>query len=312
MLKTTNHSSPLYSDKLVGLNDNFIFLSKLYNNNNFPRSLLVSGKKGIGKSTLILHFINYIFAKEKYNFKTNEIDVNSVVYRNIQNKIFQNLIFLNSDDIKKISIEDIRNLRKTIQKSTLNDLPRFIILDDIELFNTSSINALLKIIEEPIGNNYFILINNNQNKLIETIASRCLMINIYLKKNDRSKVIDYLIKKFNLETIIDYNNNNISPGLYLKYNLLSFENKISFDNDYLLNIQKIFNLYKKKKDSIYVNFLIFMTNDYFYRLTFTQKDNIEFINTARIKIIKIINNFAKYNLNVNSTFNEIQTKFTNV
>ena len=38
------------------------------------------------------------------------------------------------------------------------DSDRFIVLDDIELFNVNSLNALLKIIEEPSKKNYFILL----------------------------------------------------------------------------------------------------------------------------------------------------------
>ena len=34
---------------------------------------------------------------------------------------------------------------------------RFIVLDDIELFNQNSLNALLKIIEEPSNSNFFLL-----------------------------------------------------------------------------------------------------------------------------------------------------------
>ena len=30
---------------------------------------MLSGKKGIGKSTLVYHFMNYIFDKKNYDFK---------------------------------------------------------------------------------------------------------------------------------------------------------------------------------------------------------------------------------------------------
>ena len=56
-----------------------------------------------------------------------------------------------------VKIEDIRNLKKKILKSSLLDKDRFIIFDDIELLNINSLNALLKIIEEPSEKNYFIL-----------------------------------------------------------------------------------------------------------------------------------------------------------
>ena len=63
---------------------------------------------------------------------------------------------------------------------------------------------------------------------------------------------------------------------------------------------------------IVINLLISLTDEYFYNLTKIKNQNIEIINNARLKTIGIINNFVKYNLNTNSTFNDIQTKFTNV
>ena len=311
MISFTNSITPLNSTKLIGLDDEFNFLDNLFKTKKLPRSLLLNGNKGIGKSTLILHFINNLFASNYYDLKSKEINLESPIFKKINSHVFQNLLFLSSENIKKVKIDDIRDLRKTIQKSTLNNMPRFIILDDIELINTNSINALLKTLEEPSGNNHFILINNNQNDLIKTVSSRCLQVNIYLKKNERIKIIDYLIKKNNLNSKLEFIN-NIAPGLFLRYNLICTENNINLDHDYFLNLVKLFNLYKKNKDMIAINLLISLTDQYFYNLSKIKKQNIEIINNARLKIIEIINNFVKYNLNINSTFNEIQTKFNNV
>ena len=312
MINAVNSITPLNSTKLISLDDEFDFLNNLFNAKKFPRSLLLNGNKGIGKSTLILHFINNLFANNYYDLKNKEINAESLIFKKINSQVFQNLIFLSSENIKKVRIEDIRLLINTIQKSSLNNMPRFIILDDIELINVNSINALLKTLEEPSGNNHFILINNNQNDLIKTVSSRCMQINIFLKKNERIKIIDYLIKKNNLDPKTKSINNNISPGLFLKYNIICTENNINLKNDYFLNILKLFNLYKKNKDIIVINLLISLTDEYFYNLTKIKKQNIEIINNARLKTIGIINNFVKYNLNTNSTFNDIQTKFTNV
>ena len=312
MTNTVNSITPLNSTKLIGLDDEFDLLNNLFNAKKFPRSLLLNGNKGIGKSTLILHFINNLFANNYYDLKNKEIKTESTIFKKINSHVFQNLIFLSSENIKKVGIEDIRDLRKTIQKSSLNNMPRFIVLDDIELINVNSINALLKTLEEPSGNNHFILINNNQNDLIKTVSSRCMQINIFLKKNERIKIIDYLIKKNNLDPKTESINNNISPGLFLKYNIICTENNINLNNDYFLNILKLFNLYKKNKDMIVINLLISLTDEYFYKLSKIKKQNIEIINNARLKTIGIIINFVKYNLNTNSTFNDIQTKFTNV
>ena len=61
-----------------------------------------------------------------------------------------------------VKIDDIRNLRLNLQKTTIDNKVRFIILDDVEKFNLNCLNALLKTIEAPSIFNHFILINNNK------------------------------------------------------------------------------------------------------------------------------------------------------
>ena len=64
--------------------------------------------------------------------------------------------------ILELKIDDIRNLKTRIYQSTIDNKERFIILDDVEQFNQNSLNALLKIIEEPTNKNYFLI--NNKSK----------------------------------------------------------------------------------------------------------------------------------------------------
>ena len=65
------------------------------------------------------------------------------------------------------------------------DNKRFIILDDVEMFNLNSMNALLKVIEEPSPDNYFILICNKSKPLLETIKSRCIEFYINLSSEKK-------------------------------------------------------------------------------------------------------------------------------
>ena len=110
-------------------------------------------------------------------------------------------------------------------------------MDDVELFNTNSLNALLKIIEEPPSNNYFVLINNKTKPLIETIYSRSLEIKVLLTNEIRIKVIESLIQKNNLKIFIDFNSSNLSPGNFLLFNKICEENKINTDEDFLKNLK---------------------------------------------------------------------------
>ena len=75
--------------------------------------------------------------------------------------------------------KNVRKLKSTLSKPPINGSFRFIILDDVEQLNQNSSNALLKIIEEPTAFNYFILIDNQEKNVMETISSRCLKMKIF-------------------------------------------------------------------------------------------------------------------------------------
>ena len=45
------------------------FLIKLYDSKKLPKVLMITGKKGVGKFTLINHFLSYIYDKNNYNLK---------------------------------------------------------------------------------------------------------------------------------------------------------------------------------------------------------------------------------------------------
>ena len=188
---------------LFSLEENFKFISQLYLKKNLPKVLMFTGNKGSGKSTLINHFLYSIFDIDNYNKETLSIIENSSFLKQFQNNIFSNIIYLNGADYKSVKIEDIRNLKKQILQSIISKKDRFIIFDDIELFNQNSLNALLKLIEEPSEKNYFFLINNKGKPLVETIKSRAVEIKIILNEKQRLNIINNLVKldllsKFNV------------------------------------------------------------------------------------------------------------------
>ena len=69
------------------------------------------------------------------------------------------------DEKKNIDVAQIRKMINYTNKSTFNNKSRFILIDNIENLNKNSVNALLKIVEEPNDNIFFILINNNEKKI---------------------------------------------------------------------------------------------------------------------------------------------------
>ena len=305
------NNDPKNSLVLFGLDEKLDFLIKLYKSNKLPKVLMITGKKGEGKFTLINHFLTYIYDKDNYDLKNKSINSQTPYYKQYINGINPNIIHLSGTNFKSIKLEDIRSLKSTIQKTTISKKERFIVLDDIELFNINSLNALLKIIEEPESKNFFVLINNKSKPLIDTINSRSIELKIQLKNKTRIKIIESIVKERNLKIFINFNLLSLTPGNFLIFNKICEGNEINIDESYLDNFIKLLNLYKKNKDINFINMILFITDYYFYSLQRKKNQNIDNIIDNKSFIKDSINKFILYNLNQNSLINAISNKLSN-
>tara|TARA_B100001057_G_scaffold482693_1_gene558470 strand:- start:603 stop:1538 length:936 start_codon:yes stop_codon:yes gene_type:complete len=304
---------PLFFDtknsiNLFGLKKNFKFISELYSKHNLPRVLMFTGNKGSGKSTLINHFLYSIFDNKNYDKETFTFAENSNFLKQFQNNIFSNIIYINGADYKSVKIEDIRNLKKKILQSIISKRDRFIIFDDIELFNQNSLNALLKLIEEPSQKNYFFLINNKSKPLIETVKSRALEIKIILEEEQRLEIIEKLVNVYKLDLILDPETSQLSPGNFIKFNFICKEHDIYPTNDFVKNLSLLLNIYKKEKNILFINLIFYLADQYFRHIK--DKDLLKSDQIFEIKdyIMSNLNSFMLYNINQNSLINAVNEK----
>jgi len=313
-MHTSTSLKQLCSNKLVGLDKYFNEMIDLYNSKKLPKVLLLNGKKGIGKFTLAIHFINYIYSKyetSRYDLKNKVINTNSFFYKSLLNKNSQDVIFIQAEENNNIKIDEIRSLKSTLSNTSLSNNPRFTIIDEIEFLNTNSVNALLKTLEEPSANNYFILINNQQTNLIETISSRCLKTNIFLSSAKKNDIINYLVTDRDVEILID-NDNNISPGLFIRFNEIFSKYKISKSDNIFFKLNTLINAYKKDKDKSVISLIYFLIDHFFLHKINNNINKIEFLLDTKSIIFKIINNFVLFNLSINPVLNSIKINLKNV
>ena len=308
-----SYIEPINQTKLYGLNKHINELILLEKNENLPNKILLSGQKGLGKSTLAYHFINYALSKEgehKYNIENFEINHESSSFKTIQNKSNPNLLLIDIlIEKKNIDINQIRELISNLNKSSFNKKPRFVLIDNIEFLNTNSINALLKILEEPSFNVYFILINNNK-KILPTLISRCINFKISLSNQESLDISNRLLDN-NLHQLInkDLLNYYSTPGNI--YNLFKFAetNELDIFNTNLKDFLKIIikkNFYKKEsffKYQIY-EFLEFYLN----RIAFGVNSKIQ--NECNYFLNKI-SNTKRFNLDEELLFIEFEEKILN-
>ena len=303
--------NPKETLKLVGYDKKFNFIKSLFLKNNLPKVILFSGEKGIGKSTFVSHLMHFFFDKANYDLERKIIVKKDMFHNQYTKNLFPNIYYLDNSNMQNIKIDDMRKLKNDLSKTSLNKNKTFIIMDNVESFNQKSLNAILKIIEEPGTNNHFFLIYNHTNLLPETIKSRCLEIKILLSKITKIEIIDFLIKQLNCKVTINKNLINLSPGLFIRINKILNDKNIDVDKNILLNFKKILDLYKKEKKTIYQDLLIFMTHYHFQDRKLKKLISTEKFIEYKYFILENINDFFRFNFNQNTLLNCIEKKFIN-
>ena len=293
--------------------EEFQKLINLYKNNNLPNKILFSGEKGIGKCTLAYHLINYILSSNEdfiYDLDNLKIIPDNKSFKLVQNKSNPNFILVDIQEEKNnIDISQIRNLILTLNKSSFNTKPRFVLIDNIELLNINAINALLKILEEPNDNINFILINNNK-RILATLKSRCLNFKIQLTSKQSIEIANKILNNnYNEFLNEDLVNNYSTPGEIL--NLIDFANKNDIDliKTNLKNfIKKIImeKLYKKNNS---IKNLIYSLMEFYFRKN-VSVTNIKLINSYNY-FLKKIENTKTFNLDEETLFMEFEDSILN-
>lgn len=153
-------------------NDKDIILKILNKPKSMPHLLLVSRTAGTGKTTLAKLIPQY--------FKADTLIINS------------------SKD-RKIEVIRERVVKFSSSMSSNNDVPRFIIMDEIDGMGLNAQEALRGVMEEFHDNCKFILTGNSINKIHDAIQSRCVKINFKTpQKTDIYKYLDNICKKENI------------------------------------------------------------------------------------------------------------------
>jgi len=307
---------PSENTKLYGMEHFFNEITTLYNDKKMPTKILLSGKKGLGKSTLTYHIINYILSNnEDFKYDSSKLAINNKnrSFKLLQNNSHPNFYLIDLlNDKKNIDVAQIREMITYTNKSTFNNMARFILIDNIENLNKNSVNALLKIIEEPNENVFFILINNNEKYILPTLKSRCLTFKINFTFNQSihisNQILNENILKLVNHDLINYYN---TPGEIIGLINFSKDKNIDLRNYTLINFLNflIDNAhYKKNKfvKNLLVNFIeLFFLKE--YKLSKTKNSLLSFYHI----FISKIHNTEKFNLDEESLFLEFKSKLLN-
>ena len=304
---------PSENTSIYGYKYFFNEIIQLYNNRKMPNKILLSGKKGSGKSTFAYHLVNFFLSKDeelKYDLIENKINSENKSFKLLQNNSHPNFYLIDLlAEKKNIDVAQIRGMISYTNKSTFNNQDRFIMIDNVEYLNKNSINALLKIIEEPNENIYFILINNSEKNMLPTLKSRCITFKIHFSFNETVNICNQILNQNILNELNhDLINYYCTPGEIIKLVQFAEEKQINLkDHDVSSIISLIIeNTYYKK--NIFIKNLLINFIELFLLKRYKKSKNKNFLLNFYQSFIQKINNTEKFNLDEESLFLEFKSK----
>lgn len=222
-------------------------LKNILQSNTCPHAFMFYGPEDVGKYEIAIKIAKYLNCKNKEN---NDFCDKCDQCRMINNFIHPDLYIVRKMDNKKEIVESQIGDTKTenslifnLMNSKLASDYKICIIKDIHYLNKFAANNLLKILEEPPKNTIIILTTNNLNNVLETIKSRCTIINFALLKKE--EIFSLLKNKDELSYLLSSN----------KYKrALELSNK-DFFNNVVSDIQEFLNILKNTDTEkiLYIN-----------------------------------------------------------
>ena len=145
---------------------------------------------------------------------------------------------------KKISIKQVKELQTSFYESSFLNGNKVFLIENAEFLSKDASDSLLKVLEEPPENTYFIITSHRAKQLSATIQSRCS--EVFINNPSKQEIENWLkqenISDENLKLALD-----LAPGRPLKIKELLDDNILDSRNNFITEISQ---LIKKGKNII--------------------------------------------------------------
>ncbi len=221
---------PQKLSELVGQSFISQTLTNAINNNRLSHAYLFTGPRGTGKTSTARILAKSVNCKNgPTENPCNECS------RCIDIKSGTSTAVIELDAASNNSVDDARLLIEKAPLSVMGGNVKFYIIDECHMLSKEAFNALLKTIEEPPPSVIFVLATTEEQKVPQTILSRCQKLSF--KFIDQADLIMHLkkineIEKFNLgESAINLIARRAQGGLRDALSMLDQASLLSIDND---------------------------------------------------------------------------------
>lgn len=183
---------------------------------------------------IVFSFIKSIICPNSYSDTCNLCSI----CNRINNNNYPSVKIIKPDGIW-IKKEQLLELQKDFSKTSIESEKMIYVIYEAEKMNSASANTILKFLEEPSPGIIAILLTNNVHEVIDTIVSRCQIINCKSTVYD----IDNLFNEEKINYVVDFinelekNNSDIIAKIHVLWNNILSERediKITFEIMFLL------------------------------------------------------------------------------
>ena len=142
---------------------------------NLHHAYLFYGREGLGKKDLLTYMSNTILCESINLVSCGKCKNCKLILSNTHPDLH---VILKEEGKKNISISQIINLRKKIYESAFLGTNKIISIPNIESMSRDASDAILKILEEPPKDTFFIMSSNFIHQIPSTIRSRSIEIEV--------------------------------------------------------------------------------------------------------------------------------------
>lgn len=165
---TARRWRPQIFDEIIGQEHVVQTLKNAIEQNRLAQAYLFSGTRGVGKTTTAR-----VLAKSLNCAEGISVSPCGKCDRCIEIVEGNSMDVLEIDGASNNSVDDIRELRENVKYAPAKSRFKIYIIDEVHMLSKSAFNALLKTLEEPPKHIKFIFATTEENKIPETVSSRC-------------------------------------------------------------------------------------------------------------------------------------------
>ena len=153
------------------------------NEHRLVHALMITGEPGTGKKTLAFLIARALLCQADHDIPCGHCEgcVTAASGEHPDLTVIEKGVPLSSETSKgraTIPVEDIREMIRQCSRFAYEGGNRVIVIPDAENMTIQAQNSLLKILEEPPANTYFLLTSGKSEQILTTVRSRCRTIRL--------------------------------------------------------------------------------------------------------------------------------------